>query len=83
MVGADAGGHIRVQIHPPHPGGVAVDRSGRCGPQLGEDVIICRQNASKVHHFRQTQHPLVLQQALEIVGGELGAGAFQRAGRYA
>ena len=85
MVGVDTGGNVGVQVGAGKTGGVAVDllvvRLRR--NDLGNGGGVGGDHAGEIHHFRKTQHPGVVEKAVDIPVVQIRAAFVQRRRRNA
>ena len=79
MVGADAGGDVRVQLAPAHARRVAVDVLGE--RELLELARVARDDAGEVHHLGQADHAAASQQRVEVAGRQLAPRRLEAATR--
>ena len=85
VVGVDTGGNVGVQVGAGKTGGVAVDllvvRLRR--NDLGNGGGVGGDHAGEIHHFRKTQHPGVVEKAVDIPVVQIRAAFVQRRRRDA
>ena len=85
MVGVDAGGDVGVQVCAGKTGGVTVNllvmRLRR--DDLGDGGGIGGDNAGEIHHFRKTQNPGVVKEAVDVPVVQIRAAFIQRRRRDA
>ena len=70
VVGTDARGRIGVQSFAEETGRVAVDLDAFRQPQLVELALVGADDARKVHHLCEPEHPLSSQQTLQVAALE-------------
>ena len=80
VIGANPGGRVGLQSLADEAGRVAVDMLGAFEPELLELGRQAADDARKVHHLRQAEHPVAAHQGLEIAGREGAARRLERRG---
>ena len=82
VVGADAGGGVRVQRLAEHARRVAVDVRRALERQLLELMLVAADDAGEVHHLGEPEHPASAQEPLQVAERERPARRLELRGRH-